>query len=190
MDKKKYRYPEFYDRLDILSTYLPLFPPMKGEVLKELNDRNKSTILYDALPHYYIKKMKEANTEPIEMSLEDLFQFALNTEEAAINSGKDAEGNPLNSKEEKTETSIPRKQVVKGKNHKKSEGNSSFLKGQDLPSCDFCGRKGHTKTACRIKQKAMASAKRTLRTEVLSGKRINLKKINPLLQHLQGTARR
>jgi hypothetical protein len=33
------------------------------------------------------------------------------------------------------------------------------LKGQELPSCDFCGRKGHTKTACRIKQKAMASAK-------------------------------
>jgi ribosome-binding protein aMBF1 (putative translation factor) len=33
------------------------------------------------------------------------------------------------------------------------------LKGQNLPSCDFCGRNGHTKTACRIKQKAMASAK-------------------------------
>jgi hypothetical protein len=34
------------------------------------------------------------------------------------------------------------------------------LKGQDLPSSDFCGRKGHTKTAYRIKQKAMASAKK------------------------------
>jgi hypothetical protein len=34
------------------------------------------------------------------------------------------------------------------------------LKGQELPSCDFCGIKGHTKTACRIKQKAMASAKK------------------------------
>jgi hypothetical protein len=68
----------FMDRLDILSTYLPLFPPMKGELLKELRDRQKSTTLYDALPHYYIKKMKEANTEPIVMSLEDLFQFALN----------------------------------------------------------------------------------------------------------------
>jgi hypothetical protein len=29
----------FMDRLDILSTYLPLFPPIKGEVLKELIDR-------------------------------------------------------------------------------------------------------------------------------------------------------
>jgi hypothetical protein len=72
---------------------------MKGEVLMELSDRQKSTIVYDALPHYYIKRMKEANTEPIEMSLKDLFQFAHNIEEAAINPGKDAEGNPRNSKE-------------------------------------------------------------------------------------------
>jgi hypothetical protein len=42
----------FKDRLNILSTYLPLFPPMKGEVLKELNDQQKGNILYDALPHY------------------------------------------------------------------------------------------------------------------------------------------
>jgi hypothetical protein len=66
------------DRLDILSTYLTLFPPMKGEVLKEISDRQKATILFDALPYYYIKKMKEANTEAIEMSLEDLLQFVLN----------------------------------------------------------------------------------------------------------------
>jgi hypothetical protein len=42
----------FMDRLDILSIYLPLFPPMKGEVLKELRNRHKDTIVYDALPHY------------------------------------------------------------------------------------------------------------------------------------------
>jgi hypothetical protein len=78
------------DRLDILSTYLPLFPPMKGEVFKELSDNQKSTILYDALPNYYIKKMKEANTEPIGMYLEELFQFSLNIEEASINPGKDS----------------------------------------------------------------------------------------------------
>jgi hypothetical protein len=88
----------FMDRLDILSTYLPLFPPMKGEVLKELSDSQKATILYDALPNYYIKKMKEANIEPIEMNLEELFQFALNIEEASINPGKDSEGNPRDSK--------------------------------------------------------------------------------------------
>jgi hypothetical protein len=59
----------FMDRLDILSTYLPLFTPMKGEGMKELSDNQKATILYDALPNYYINKMKEANTEPIEMNL-------------------------------------------------------------------------------------------------------------------------
>jgi hypothetical protein len=147
----------FMDHLDILSTYLPLFPPMKGEVLKELSDDQKATILYDALTNYYIKKMKEANTEPIEMNLKELFQFTLNIEEAAINPGKDSEGNTRNSKEQRTETSIPRS---KGKNHMKSGGKISIFKGQELPSCDFCGRKGHTETACRIKQKAMASAKK------------------------------
>jgi hypothetical protein len=147
----------FMDRFDILSTYLPLFPHMKCELLKELSDRQKTTMLYDALPNYYIKKMKEANTETIKMSLEDLFQFALNIEEAAINHGKDAEGNPKNSKEQKTETSIPLKQGGKGKSHKKSGGKTSFFKGQELPSCDFCGRKVHTETACRIKQKAKSN---------------------------------
>jgi hypothetical protein len=98
----------FMDQLDILSTYLPLFPSMNGEVLKELSDNQKATILYDALLNSYIKKMKEANTEPIEMNLEELFQFALNTEEDSINPGKDSEGNPRNSKETKTEnTTIP-----------------------------------------------------------------------------------
>jgi hypothetical protein len=82
--------------------------------------------LYDALPHYYIKKMKEANTDPIEMSLEDLFQFALNKEESAINLGKDAEGNPRNSKEQKTETSIPRNQGVKVKAIRRMEENPLF----------------------------------------------------------------
>jgi hypothetical protein len=55
---------------------------MKGEVLKELSDNQKATIFYEALPNYYIKKMKEGNTEPIEVNLKELFQFALNIEEA------------------------------------------------------------------------------------------------------------
>jgi hypothetical protein len=95
------------------------------------------------------------------MSLEYLFQFTLNIEEAAINPGKDDEGNTRSSKDTKTETAIPRKQGGgKGKHHKKSGSKSSILKGQDVPSCDFCGRKGHTETACRIKAKSMASAKK------------------------------
>jgi hypothetical protein len=128
----------FMDRLDILSKNLPLFPPMKGEVLKELRDSQNATILYDALPNYYIKKMKEANTEPIEMNLEEFFQFTLNIEEASIKPGKDSEGNPRNSKESKTESTIPQKQGGKGRNHKKNRDKSSIIKDQEVPSCDFC----------------------------------------------------
>jgi hypothetical protein len=51
------------------------------------------------------------------MSLQDLFQFARNIEEAPINPGKDADGNPRNSKEQETETAIPRKQVGKDRSH-------------------------------------------------------------------------
>jgi hypothetical protein len=40
----------------------------------------------------------EANNEPIEMLLKNLFQFALNIEESAINPGNDADDNPRNSK--------------------------------------------------------------------------------------------
>jgi hypothetical protein len=54
-----------------------------------------------------IKKMKEDSTAPIKLNLEELFQVALNIEEAAINPGKDSEGNPRNNKEQRTETTIP-----------------------------------------------------------------------------------
>jgi hypothetical protein len=40
------------------------------------------------------------------------------------------------------------------------------LKGQELPSCEFCGRKGHTETACRIKQKVMASDKKDTKDSI------------------------
>jgi hypothetical protein len=105
--------------------------------------------------------MKEANTEPIEMNLEELFQFDLNIEEASINPGMDSEGNPPNSKQTKTDTIIPRKQGGKGKSHKKNRGKSSILKGQEIPSCDFCGRKGHTETTCCMKQKVASARKET-----------------------------
>jgi hypothetical protein len=52
----------FMDRLDILLTYLPLFPPMKGELPKELSDSKKATILYDALPNYYIKMLNYSHS--------------------------------------------------------------------------------------------------------------------------------
>jgi hypothetical protein len=78
------------------------------------------------LPNYYIKKMKETNTEPIKMNLEELFQFALNIEEAAINPRNDSEGNPRNSKDQRTETTIPRRQGVRVKIIRRVEENPLF----------------------------------------------------------------
>jgi hypothetical protein len=50
---------------------------------------------------------------------------------------------------------------VKGKGNKNiSGGKSSILKGRDRSSCDLCGKQGHTRSACCIKSKAMASAKK------------------------------
>jgi hypothetical protein len=52
----------------------------------------KAEISYDALPHYYIKNMKEAHQTPIEIPLEEFMNYALNTEEASVNPGTDAKG--------------------------------------------------------------------------------------------------
>jgi hypothetical protein len=71
---------------------------LSEEVFKELSERQKATILYDALPHYDIKKIKVANTEPFEMTLKELFQFAFTIEEAPVNPGKNSEGNARSSR--------------------------------------------------------------------------------------------
>jgi hypothetical protein len=34
------------------------------------------------------------------------------------------------------------------------------MKGQEVPSCDFCGKTDHTESACHSKAKAMESAKK------------------------------
>jgi hypothetical protein len=171
----------FMDRLDIISTYLPLFPPMKGEVLTEISDCKKANILYyDALPNYYIKKMKNAKTAPIEISLEDLFQFALNIEEAVINPGKDSGAILGIAKSRKPKPQLLRSRGVKVKIIRRVEEKTSILKDQEFPSCLFGGRKGHTEIACHTKQ----LQEKTPRTEVLSEKRIKLKNLKSLLQLL------
>jgi hypothetical protein len=46
----------FTDRLGIFSTYLPLFPLVRSTLMSELMDIQKVEIIYDTLPHYYIKR--------------------------------------------------------------------------------------------------------------------------------------
>jgi hypothetical protein len=59
----------FLDRIDVLSTYLPLFPPILNVTYQEHTNQEKQIILFDALPKDYINQMKKANQEPLEMPL-------------------------------------------------------------------------------------------------------------------------
>jgi hypothetical protein len=74
----------FLDRIDVLSTYLPLFPPILNVTYQELTNQEKQLMLFDALTKDYIDQMKKANQVPLEMPLEmpleELRSYALNIE--------------------------------------------------------------------------------------------------------------
>jgi hypothetical protein len=57
----------FLDRVDVLSTYFPLFPPILNVTYQELTNQEKQLMLFDALPKEYIEQMKKANQVPLEM---------------------------------------------------------------------------------------------------------------------------
>jgi hypothetical protein len=60
----------FLDRIDVVSMYLPLFPPIVNVTYQELTNQEKKRMLFDALPKDYIDQMKKANQVPLEMHLE------------------------------------------------------------------------------------------------------------------------
>jgi hypothetical protein len=60
----------FLDRIDILSTYLTLFPLILNVTYQEVTNQEKQLMLFDALPKDYIDQMKKANQVPLEMPLE------------------------------------------------------------------------------------------------------------------------
>jgi hypothetical protein len=60
----------FLDRIDVLSTCLPLFPPILNVTYQELTNQEKQLMLFDALPKDYIDQMKKKNQVPLEMPLE------------------------------------------------------------------------------------------------------------------------
>jgi hypothetical protein len=70
----------FLDRIDILSTNLPLFPPILNVTYQELTNQGKQLMLFDAIPKDYIHQMKKANQVPLEMPLEELRYYELNIE--------------------------------------------------------------------------------------------------------------
>jgi hypothetical protein len=78
----------FLDRIDVLSTYLPLFPPILNVTYQDLTNQEKQLMLFDALPKEYIDQMKKANQVPLEMPLEELRSYFLNIEETKVNEVK------------------------------------------------------------------------------------------------------
>jgi hypothetical protein len=61
----------FLDLIDVLSTYLPLFPPILNVTYQDLTNQEKQLMLFDALPKYYIDQMKKTNQVPLEIPLEE-----------------------------------------------------------------------------------------------------------------------
>jgi uncharacterized protein YqgV (UPF0045/DUF77 family) len=81
--------------------------------MAELLQQEKQAIIYDALPHYYIKTTTDANKTSLEMPLEELLSYALNIEEAAVNTGHDAEGNSNYSNKKNEEHNSKNRDVKK-----------------------------------------------------------------------------
>jgi hypothetical protein len=78
------------DHIDVLSTYLPLFPPILNVTYQEHTNQEKQIMLFDALPKDCINQMKKANQEPLEMPLEELRSYALHIEETKVNEVKNS----------------------------------------------------------------------------------------------------
>jgi hypothetical protein len=124
------------------------------------------------------------------MPLGEFLSYALNIEEAAVTPGTHAEGNSNNSKVTNTETTVPRKQGGgNSKKIKKGGGkSSSILDSQGTPTCDFCGKVGHSEIACCIEAYTMTSAKKDTKdkkTKMQNGRKTKLKMLTLLLLQLQ-----
>jgi hypothetical protein len=53
------------EHIDVLSTYLPSFPPILNVAYQELTNQEKQLMMFDALPKYNIDQMKKANQVPL-----------------------------------------------------------------------------------------------------------------------------
>jgi hypothetical protein len=76
---------DFLDRIDVLSTCLPLFTPILNVPYQELSNQEKKLTLFDALLKDYIDQMKKENQVPLGMPMEELRSYALNIKETKVN---------------------------------------------------------------------------------------------------------
>jgi hypothetical protein len=137
----------FLDLIDVLSTYLPLFPPILNVTYQELTNKEKQLMLFYALSKDYNDQMKKANQVSLEMPLEELRSYALNIEETKVNKVKNSI---------LTET-------------KDNSNNNN-------PIFSFCGKIGHVENTCRSKERAMKEAKKSTKDKAQKWKKDKLEK--------------
>jgi hypothetical protein len=173
----------FMDRIDVLSSYLPLFPPIFNVTYQELTNQEKQLMLFDALPKDCVDHMKKANQVPLEMPLEELRSYALNIEETKVNEvkrsnsteTKDKSNNnnhtPSKKWKEEWQIKIQERKEEWSKNHA-----SSILDGQAKAICSFCGNIGHVENTCRDIERAMKYAKQSTKDKAHKWKKEKLEK--------------
>jgi hypothetical protein len=178
----------FLDRIDVLSTYLPLFPPILNVTYQDLTTQEKQLMLFDALPKDYIDHMKKANQVPLEMHLEELRSYALNIEETKVkevNNSNSTETKDISNNNNHTPSQKRRKmngngKFKKGKNNGQGHHASSILDGQAKHICSVCGNIGYVENTCRAKERSMKDAKQFTKDKSQKWNKDKLKNLDPL----------
>jgi hypothetical protein len=178
----------FLDRIDVLSTYLPLFPPILNVIYQELTNQEEQLIPFDSIPKYYIDQIKTANQVPLEMPLEELRSYALNFEETKVNEvkksnlteTKDNSNNNNHAPSQKNDKRKGKGEFKKGKKNGQGNHTSSILDGHAKPICSLCGNIGHVENTCKAKERAMRESKQSNKDKAQKWKKDKLEKLNPL----------
>jgi hypothetical protein len=174
----------FLDRIDVLSTYLPLFPPILNVTYQELKNQEKQLMLFEALPKDNIDQMKKANQMPLEIPLEELRSYALNIEETKVNElknsnsneAKDTSNNNNHTPSQKNWKRNGKGKFKKGKKNGQENHAFSILDGQAKLIYSFCGNIGHVENTCRAKERAMKDAKQSTKDKAQKWKKDKLEK--------------
>jgi hypothetical protein len=143
----------FLDRIDVLSTYLPLFLPILNVTYQEITNQEKQLMLFDALPKDYIDQMKKANQVHLEIPLEELRSYALNIEETKVNEVKNS--NSTETITPITTTMPPLKKMKRGmakENSRKERRILQFLMGKQSLFVPFVEILDMLKTPAELKK--------------------------------------
>jgi hypothetical protein len=140
----------FLDRIDVLSTYLPLFPPILNVTYQDLTNQEKQLMLFDALPKDNIEQIKKANQVPLEMPLEDETKFN-EVKNSNSTETKDSSNNNNHTLSQKNGNRNGKGKFKKGKKNGQGNHTSSILDGQAKTICSFGGNIGHVENTCRAK---------------------------------------